>query len=273
MNFPIQGRGIRNMMTSNDNNNQKARLSVTELFAQHLQKQIDAHAAGLGHAEPVGDVLPHEAVPVQPVDPALAWKDAVLSAGILAAGNAGLSLGVPPEWPALVARQEPAVALAFALGNFPQLVRNLHPLLSGQPIALRDGPREAVAVPSLIQWAGEAKDEAARLLAAGVLRLARNFDEAASCLAFPPSAEWEALHANEAAALAWHRGDAEMALAMWQGQSDSPVTHFNRGMANLFLGDNEAALRSLTAAVAQLPENGAWHHLGQLYLAILRSRA
>jgi hypothetical protein len=261
------------MTQSNDNIGQQTRLSVTELFAQHLQKQIDAHAAGLGHAEPVGDVLPHEAVPVQPVDPALAWKDAIACPKILLGRDAAqMSFDVPPEWPALVARQEPAVALAFALGNFPQLVRNLQPLLSGQMIALRDGPREAVAC-SLPGWASEAKDEPARLLAAGVLRLARHFDAAARCLDFTPSAQWAALHANESAALAWHRGEAEKALAMWQSQPDSAATLFNRGMANLFLGDNEAAQRSLSAAAAQLPENGAWHHLAQLYLAILRSRA
>lgn len=262
------------MTRSSDNLGQQTKFSVTELFAQHLQKQIAAHAAGLGHAEPVGDVLPHEAVPVQPVDPALAWKDAIACGNMLSDGHSATpAFEVPSDWAALVARQEPAVALAFALGNFPQLVRNLHPLLTGQPIALRDGPREAVAVPALIEWASQEQDEPTRLLAAGVLRLARQFDAAAERLAFTPSQEWAALHANESAALAWHRGDAEKALAMWQAQPDSAVTHFNRGMAHLFLGDNVAALRSLGAAVALLPEDGAWHHLGQLYLAILRSRA
>src|SRR3954451_14305639 len=144
--------------------NDRPGLSVTDLFANYLQKQIDAHAAGLGQPEAVGDAVPHEAVPVQPVDPALAWKDAVAAARLLSGER--VELEVPPEWPPLVARQEPAVALAFALGNFPQLVRNLHPLLSGVPVALRDGPREAVALPGLIEWAAGAATDAEKLLAA-----------------------------------------------------------------------------------------------------------
>lgn len=247
----------------------RANLSVSDLFSQYLKKQIDAHSAGLGHAEPTGDAQPHEAVPVQPVDPALAWKDAV--AGVRLSGKSK-DFDVPPEWPALVARQEPAVALAFALGNFPQLVRNLHPLLSGQPAALRDGPREAPAAPALREWAAEAGDESARLLAAGVLRLARQFDAAEAALAFTPSAENSELHGNERAALAWHRGEAEKALALWQSLPDSAVTHFNRGMAQLFLGRNAEAAGSLAAAVALLPEDSAWHHLGQLYLTLARGR-
>ena len=53
---------------------------------------------------------------------------------------------------------------------------------------------------------------------------------------------------------------------------DNVVTHFNRGMAQLFLGRNAEAVASLTAAVAGLPETSAWHHLGQLYLALARGR-
>ena len=127
------------MTRPNANDGRPAGLSVTDLFSNYLRKQIDAHAAGLGQPEAVGDAVPHEATPVQPVDPALAWKDATASAKLLSAAKAAFE--VPPEWPPLVARQEPAVALAFALGNFPQLVRNLHALLGTAPIALRDGPQ------------------------------------------------------------------------------------------------------------------------------------
>jgi tetratricopeptide (TPR) repeat protein len=244
-------------------------MSVTDLFTQYLQKQITAHAAGLGHAEPRGDALPFEAVPVQPVDPALAWKDALTCTRLLANNRA---VEVPPEWPALVARQEPAIALAFALGNFPQLVRNLHPLLSGQPIALRDGPREVAPSPALLEWANLAGDQQRRLLAAGVLRLARHFDAADKLLDFAPESDLATLHGNERAALAWHRGDAEKALAIWKSLPDSAVTQFNRGMAQLFLGETADAVVSLGAAVAGLPETSAWHHLAQLYLALAQAR-
>jgi tetratricopeptide (TPR) repeat protein len=250
--------------------NDRPGLSVTDLFANYLQKQINAHAAGLGQPEPFGDAEPHEAVPVQPVDPALAWKDAVAAARLLIGDS--VELDVPPEWPPLVARQEPAVALAFALGNFPQLVRNLHPLLSGVPMALRDGPREAVPLPGLIEWSQGASSDAEKLLAAGVLRLARQFDAAAKVLDFAPPPALAELHRNEQAALAWHRGDAEKALALWQSQPDNAVSQFNSGMALVFLGRNDEAVAALSAAVGLLPETSAWHHLGQLYLALARGR-
>src|SRR5262249_49120227 len=114
-----------NVMTRTTDSGRPGGLSVPDLFAKYLKKQIDAHAAGLGHAESSGDAVPHEATPIQPIDPALAWKDATATAKLL---GAQLTFDAPPDWPTLVGRQEPAVALAFALGNFPQLVRNLHVL-------------------------------------------------------------------------------------------------------------------------------------------------
>jgi tetratricopeptide (TPR) repeat protein len=251
--------------------NDSARPSVTELFQQYLQRQVAAHAHGLGYAEPAGDAEPHEAVPVQPVDPQLAWKDAVVAAGLLDPGQT-FTASVPPEWPALVAQQEPAVALAFCLGNFPQLVRNLHPLLTQEPAALRCGAKQGTAPAAVLEWANQASGDAQRLLAAAVLRLARQFDKAAKLLADAPAPEWQALYTNELAALAWHRGEAEKALALWQNLPEGPVALFNRGMAHLFLGDRAAAKEALSRAVGLLPETSAWHHLAQLYLALAQAR-
>jgi hypothetical protein len=247
------------------------RPSLTDLFTHYLQEQTDAHARGLGYAEPTGMAVPHEAVPVQPVDPQLAYKDAIVAARLLQPAQE-IRFAVPPDWPTLVSQQEPAVALAFCLGNFPQLVRNLHILLTREPAALRDGPTQAVAAPGLRQWAEQVqKDGPQRLLAAGVLRLARQFDRAEELLA-APAVGLEALHANESAALAWHRGQADTALALWQQQPDSAVVLFNRGMAKLFLGQAPGAVADLSRAVGLLPENSAWHHLGQLYLALAQAR-
>ena len=92
-------------------------LAVADLFRHYLDTQIDAHAKGLGYPEPGDEATPFESVPVQPVDPQLAWNDAVAAARFLASSA---TLSVPPEWPTLVSQQEPAVAVAFALGNFPQ---------------------------------------------------------------------------------------------------------------------------------------------------------
>jgi hypothetical protein len=242
--------------------------SLSALFAEYLQGQTAAQAQGLGFAPPSGEVEPYESVPVQPVDPQQAWTDAHAAADHFPGAKATWT--TPADWPTLVAGREPAVALAFCLGNFPQMVRNLHPLLTGGDLtALRAGPTRVATAPALIEWAQTCKDGPQMLLAAGVSRLANQFDAAADLLRrWHPSAEWQAVHANETAALAWHRGKAEEAATLWRNQAESVPVLFNRGMAALFLGDAAAAHEALTRATAALPETGAWHHLGRLYLAL-----
>jgi hypothetical protein len=246
-------------------------LSLPELFRRYLERQVTAQEAGLGFPEAEGEVVPHEAVPVQPVDPQQAWQDAVgVVSAFLPPGGAS-AWQVPPEWPTLVAAQEPAVALAFCLGNFPQMVRNLHPLLAGgDPAALRQGSVRPLPAPALLEWTGAQAAWPQVLLAAGVLRLARHFDEASDLLrrAGEAPAEWRPMRANEEAALLWHRGRTEEALAQWQAQPDSVPVLFNRGMASLFLGQSAAARAALSVVVEQLPDTSAWHHLGHLYLAL-----
>jgi tetratricopeptide (TPR) repeat protein len=259
------------MTHTNESPTRPAPMSVAELFEKCLHRQMDAHTQGLGYAEPSGDAVPHEAVPVQPVDPVLAWKDAVAAAKLLNP-SAQTKWTVPQEWSMLVAQQEPAVALAFCLGNYPQLVRNLHPLLTSEPAALRDMSAHSVHLPGLSAWASQSHDGAHRLLAAGILRLAGQFDHAAALLAEPVADDWQAVHANEVAALDWHRGEAEKALELWQQAPESAPVLFNRGMAALFLGRISEAVESLWKAVELLPESSAWHHLGQLYLALASAR-
>src|SRR5947209_10405970 len=94
---------------------------LEELFRNYLHRQTAAQGAGLGFADVSGEVVPHEAVPLQPADPQQAWNDALAVAPLLA-GKAKVHWQVPPDWPTLVATQEPAVDLAFCLGNFPQMV-------------------------------------------------------------------------------------------------------------------------------------------------------
>jgi tetratricopeptide (TPR) repeat protein len=244
--------------------------ALSELFTRYLERQAQAQAQGLGYAEPTDEVVPHEAAPPQPVDPQLAWGEAVAAAQHFPDAAAPKAWPVPPDWPGLVAAQEPSVALAFCLGNYPQLVRNLHPLLSAEPAALRHPPGRPLPAAALADWAGRQKNYPEALLAAGVLRLARHFDEAADLLrrAGDAPAAWQAVKANEEAAIAWHRGRADEALALWQAQAASVPVLFNRGMAALFLGRRDEAVSALTQAVAPLPDSSAWHHLGHLYLAL-----
>jgi tetratricopeptide (TPR) repeat protein len=259
--------------------------SLTELFSRYLRRQMAAQAEGLGLADPDGQVVPHEAIPVQPVDPRLAWEDALTvvrfsQTDVAAEMN---SIAAPPDWPSLVATQEPAIAVPFCIGNYPQLVRNLEPFLNGgDPSALRfrsglgSEKSRPISVPStLLRWAKTMRRYLEILIAAGVMRLARRFEDASELLdateAMP--ANWQWLRANEEAALAWHRGNAEQALTLWQTQKSSVPVLFNRGMAALFLGHSSDARVALDKAVSRLPETSAWHHLGHLYLALTAARS
>jgi tetratricopeptide (TPR) repeat protein len=251
--------------------------SVADLFSRYLHRQMAAQAEGLGFADPDGQVVPYEAVPVQPADPRQAWQDALAVVHYGGTGVSPVGLEVPQDWPSLVAAQEPAIALAFCIGNFPQMVRNVHPLLAGGDLNVlcQSLGRPISVSPALLQWANKAHSYPQLLLAAGVLRLARRFDEASRLLKSQANvpAAWQALRANEEAALAWHRGHPDEALALWQVQQASVPVVFNRGMAALFLGRATEAQSALGEAVAQLPDTSAWHHLGHLYLALASARS
>jgi hypothetical protein len=251
---------------------------LAELFARYLARQATAHEEGLGLADLGDEVVPFDAVPVQPVEPRLAWAEAVAVLRPFGLPADALPGPVPPDWPSLVATHEPEIALPFCLGNFPQMVRHLPALLhnpdGGAP---RVAAARAVPVPGLEEWAdgvARSKDGRPTLLAAAVLRLARQFEAAGRLLdglkAVP--AGWQGVLANERAALAWHRGDAAEAAASWRGQADSVPVLFNRGLAALFLGEPAEARAALSAAASGLPEDGAWHHLARLYLALAEMR-
>jgi tetratricopeptide (TPR) repeat protein len=249
---------------------------LSDLFARYLQRQAAAAAAGFGSVAATGEVVPFEAAPAQPVDARLAWQEALAAVHALCPGVETRSWKAPADWPALVAAHEPALALTFSLGNFPQLVRDLHPLLHGTELtALRPGVGRPLAAVTLLDWADrvQAKKDAGQvLLAAGCLRLARQFEAADALLHTDFPTEWRNAAANEQAALAWHRGRAEQAAALWQTQRESTPVLFNRGMAALFLDQPAAARPWLSQAVDQLPDSSAWHHLGRLYLALAEMR-
>jgi hypothetical protein len=251
---------------------------LSELLARYVQRQASAHADGVAFADTAGEVVPYEAAPVQPVDPRVAWNDAVRVLSFFQTVPAP-SLPAPPDWPPLVAAREPVVTLAFCLGNFPQLVRNLHPLLHAADLTtLRPSAARPASVPALLDWAAQTARQRRYpqvLLALGALRLAGQFDGAAELVEeHRPDvpAEWQAAWANEEAALAWHRGRTDEAVELWQAQAASVSVLFNRGMAALFTGKPADARTSLSEAAEQLPEDNAWHHLSRLYLALAEMR-
>src|SRR5262249_52350877 len=195
--------------------NERICASLSELLARYVSKQAGCIQAGGLAPEPGGEVELHDAGPAQAVDPRLAWDEAIAA---LQASTANVSLpaaSTVPDWRGLVSAQEPALDLAFCAGNFPQMVRNLSLLLEGTAAdeAEKSRPFESA---SLTRWSEQAarKPLPQALLAAGLLRLAQDFERAerllAECGRTAPT-EWKAACENEKAALAWHAGRREEA--------------------------------------------------------------
>jgi tetratricopeptide (TPR) repeat protein len=252
--------------------NPQGQPALGQLLARFLQRQAEAQVAGLAPAE-TGDVTPYESSPVQPVDARLAWEEAVAVASYMIPDMDKRSLLVPPQWPQLVAAQEPAAAPAFAMGNYPQLVRDLHLVLNRfRSAELRPTGGRSLATPALLKWSQQAAQQRQlpqAWLAIGTLRLARQFDQAEQILAnLQDEASWQPALLNERAALAWHQGKHTEALALWNAAPESVPVLFNRGLACLFLDQSASARSWLTRAVTKLPESSAWHHLGRLYLTL-----
>lgn len=249
------------------------------LLANFLSKQAVDQAI-----VPVGaqDVVPHDAAPAQAVAPDTAWRHALTALrcyGLVSADDEK-DRQPPSEWAKLVEENEPEVAIPCCVGNYPQQLRELQPLFQNRSLA---APKNRTArfafAAALHAWADKTLQKADPidlLIAAGVLRLATQFEQAAKFLAhlkFKTPTAWQAALANEQAAVNWQEGRREEAFAQWQALPASTPVSFNRGMAALFLGRTEEAKTHLQKAVADLPEDDSWHHLGCLYLALAELRA
>jgi hypothetical protein len=177
----------------------------------------------------------------------------------------------------MVAQPTPAFGVALAAGNFPQRVRDVQPMLAKfVPTSLRPGttPIPNLGLGGLRTWIvreTKKKQPHSSLLAAGVARTVGDKEWAEELLkdAEPLcTGEMRALWENEHAALLWHSGRSREALDAWNAMPDSPAVWFNRGMANLFLGNAKDARTALTKAADLLPDDQGWNSLARLYLAV-----
>lgn len=73
-------------MSHADENRMPVQPSVPELMARYLQQRSEDQAAGLVSPEATGDVVPFEAAPVQTVEPAVAWNEALAAVRLLQPG-------------------------------------------------------------------------------------------------------------------------------------------------------------------------------------------
>jgi hypothetical protein len=246
---------------------------LADLLERYLQQAASSPVLG---GTP-GEVVPFDAVPARPVDARLAWDGAVAVVPFLNPGFAVKTWKMPEDWPTLIASQDSTPAVAFCVGNFPQLVQSLQPLVAATDMSsLRPTGVAAPPVTTALDLSGLPRQSFPQVLESlSLLRLAGRFDEAAHLTQTyrkdVPTA-WQAAWANEEAALAWHRGRADQARQLWQAQPDSPPVLFNRGMAALFCNEAAEARSTLAEAVAALPDADSWHHLGRLYLALAQMR-
>jgi tetratricopeptide (TPR) repeat protein len=252
---------------------------LSDLFARFIQRQ--ATEARLDLVEPTSEVIPHQAVTFFAVDPRTALREAVHAATLLpeAKGFEAANLKTPPDWASLVQHQEPLFAVPLWLGSFPQLVRDVTPLMSAARLAELQADQGATAESTgVADWGRQmlAKSRLAEAaFAIGTLRLTRELDAAAELFAElrkQAPAEWEAVLANEEAALAWHRGDTAKAAELWakHREQDSAVILFNRALADLFAGRRSEAAARFEKAAAAIPETSGWHHLARLYVTLAR---
>jgi hypothetical protein len=186
---------------------------LAELFRHYLERQVSAHSNGWAGAESLGEVEPYEVAASQPVDPRLAWEEALVAVQCLAPEEKLTELAQPRDWATLVANHEPVVALPLCTGNYPQLMRNFHGLLQAEDLtSLLPTVGRPVVSAALLDWASTTLEKGVfpqSLIALGALRLGKQFDAARKLITehgkHVPAA-WSVAWSNEEAALAWHQG-------------------------------------------------------------------
>jgi tetratricopeptide (TPR) repeat protein len=242
---------------------------LQELFGQLLGQRVRAVAAGFV-SERLPEVVPYEAVPPLAIDAGLAWTEA------LEAGNAfGLatpSFECPTGWADLVVNAAPISAVPMCLGNFPQLVRDIKALaeVANLPSLRPQPPATSIDATGVRNWRSSDPSAAVTFVRAGVLRLAGEYAEASRMLAELPERRGKLKTAllNERAALAWHQGEHERAIDLWNGaREDTPVL-FNRAMSLLFSRQAAESRPLFDRALAELPASSGWRQLAELYLAV-----
>ena len=207
---------------------------------------------------------PYDASAGVKVDPGTAWGE-VQAIGKLCGVMPSVGT-VPFEWSSIAFADSTLVALPCAMGLYPQQMNDIPRLL--KTVQVRQLPKTVQnnLSPTLRERLTKKMGEDL-LLAVGVARLAGAFDLAQELLNRCSGIEaW--VRGNEVAATLWMRGQHAEALKVWKIQPGNAIVLLNRGMAELFLNQRDAARKDLQSAIAALPENSGWIHLAQLYLSL-----
>jgi hypothetical protein len=254
---------------------------LADLLQDFLEQQVQAIATGRVRTGSFGEVVPFEAAQTPLIEPELAWAEALEVLSYFHSTLGDLEKERPPGWSEVVAMQESAAAVPFCLANYPQMMRQLSPLWQSSSMARLHAERDlapasgAAELGELFTPVVNQDSFPGVLIELGMLRLTKNFAAAQELLERCQdgvSAQWQAAWINEAAALAWHQGDDKEARRLWNLLPECVPAWFNRGVAALFGDEVQQARDWLGQAVAQIPENSSWHHLGRLYLALAEMR-
>lgn len=248
--------------------------SPAELLTKFLARTSEDRTAGIAET-PASEVQPYEAAFAPLVEPRTAWEEAIAAPRLLVRDSANWKFSPPSQWTAFATSPEGKLAVAFAAGNFPQMVKDLPRLVHETDRSkLRSTPRCEESSYALTDWAEKAfqSDEMPRkLVAIGVLRAAGHITLAGQLLGRMQSTaadEWRGALANEQAALLWETGEIQEAMRLWQSMPDSAPACFNRGMSSLFTDMAAEARPHLQQAVQLISDDNAWHHLARLYLTL-----
>lgn len=251
-------------------------LSLMDLTARFIEQQTAERTAGIAEP-PVFEVEPHESVAGVYVEPRLAWRDALIAPRLLDPRCQSLSMQPVPGWGDLVAARRSVLALPMACGHFPQMVRDLPNLLRIDPRLERMGsPLEFPSKSLMVEWSESVVSRGRlpeALVAVGLARLAGEISTAVGYLeVLQPQVtdHWQLLWENERAAIAWFDGHWDLAAEIWNQLPEQVPILFNRGMCQLFLGDQKKAQETFQAVIPQIPEDSNWLELAQLYSALTR---
>ena len=244
--------------------------SLTKLFS-HYVKNADIRAADCG----TGLVEPYDTGVSHPVDAGLAWQGAVASLASIV--EPGTRFERPAEWITLVQARDSYPAVALAAGNFPQMLRDLPALLQIENLAdVRTMPSPVHELPGLSTWAAQTANSsfAGRLLAAGVLRLAGQFEAAGEFLRDETgiSKSQRQVLQNERAGAALEPRRMRFGRRLWQELGDCAIGQFTWEW-RLSFDQPAQALPFLQTATRQLADEDPWRHLAGIYLALAEMRA
>jgi hypothetical protein len=270
-------------MTMSDESLAQGQPSLDELLAQFVRAWPAETATQAIDAS--SEVVPFQAATLFAPDPRAALNDGIEVAGFLLdqAEVTQFQRSIqqaPPDWSSLVRSQPSVLALPFCLGNFPQMVRSVTPLLTGMSLRnLRPQVEQPLEIPGLQSWGQERLGKsrwAEALVAVAAMRLAQQMETAQNLLARireAAPATWQPLILNETAALAWHAAQSDAAEQLWNDPMlrDTVVGSFNRGLAALFNDRPREAAELLLRAAQGITENSSWHQLARLYGAVAQT--